>query len=176
MLQIMKRDRFTLILRFLHLNDSTQYRKKGEPGHNALFKLRPFIEPLFSNFQSHYTLSKEVCIDESMISFKGRLSFIQYVPKKPTKWGMKAFVLADSKTGYLYNWHLYTEVSFTYTYNVCIEGGIGSVCTLHTYAGIHACTCITCTTCMYIYHNHILYSPYTHARTHTHTRTHAHTL
>ena len=47
-------------------------------------------------------------IDESMIGFKGRLSFLQYMPKKPTKWGMKAYVLADSKTGYTYSWRLYT--------------------------------------------------------------------
>ena len=107
-IQIMKRDRFSLVLRFLHLNDSSQYIRKGEPGYDPLFKLRPFIEPLFQNFQSHYTLSKEVCIDESMIAFKGRLSFIQYMSKKLTKWGMKAFVLVDSQTGYLYNWHLYT--------------------------------------------------------------------
>ena len=34
-----------------------------------------------------------------MIGFKGRVSFIQYCPLKPTKWGLKAFVLADSETG-----------------------------------------------------------------------------
>ena len=28
--------------------------------------------------------------------------------KKPTKWGMKAWVLADSTNGYVYNWKLYT--------------------------------------------------------------------
>ena len=106
------------------MNDSTQYRRKGEPGHDPLYKMRPFIEPLFENFRSCYTLSKEISVDESMIAFKGRLSFIQYMPKKPTKWGMKAFVLADSKTGYLYNWHLYTgkyivvpyEYAYTYIY------------------------------------------------------------
>ncbi|CAI7992357.1 PiggyBac transposable element-derived protein 4, partial [Geodia barretti] len=43
-----------------------------------------------------------------MIGFKGRLTFIQYMPKKPTKWGLKAYVLADSTTGYMYNWILYT--------------------------------------------------------------------
>ena len=43
-----------------------------------------------------------------MISYKGRLAFIQYMPKKPKKWGMKAWVLSESKTGYVYNWHLYT--------------------------------------------------------------------
>ncbi|CAI8040221.1 PiggyBac transposable element-derived protein 4 [Geodia barretti] len=43
-----------------------------------------------------------------MIGFKGRLVFIQYLPKKPTKWGMKAYVLADSSTGYVWAWMLYT--------------------------------------------------------------------
>ena len=108
----MKRDRFSLILRFLHLNDNSKYKKKGEEGHDPLFKLRPFLEPLLTQFQENYTLSKEVCVDETMIGFKGRLSFIQYMPKKPTKWGMKAFVLADSCTGYMYNWHLYTGIIY----------------------------------------------------------------
>ena len=43
-----------------------------------------------------------------MISFKGRLSFLQYMPKKPVKWGMKAWALADSTSGYTWNFKLYT--------------------------------------------------------------------
>ena len=104
----MKRDRFSLLMKFLHLNDNSQYIKKGEPGHDPLYKLRPFLTPLIAHFQSSYTLHREVSVDESMIGFKGRLGFIQYMPKKPTKWGMKAFVLSDAHTGYMYNWHLYT--------------------------------------------------------------------
>ena len=104
----MKRDRFSLILRFLHLNDNSGYRRKGEPGHDPLYKLRPFLTPLIAKFQSAYTLHQQVSVDESMIGFKGRLGFIQYMPKKPTKWGLKAFVLSDACTGYIYSWHLYT--------------------------------------------------------------------
>ena len=105
---IMKRDRFSLILRFLHLSDSSKYIPKGQPGYDPLYKIRPFVNPLLKNFQSAYNLGREVSIDESMIGFKGRLHFIQYMPDKPTKRGMKAFVLADSKNGYSYNWRLYT--------------------------------------------------------------------
>ena len=43
-----------------------------------------------------------------MIAFKGRLSFLQYLPKKPHKWEMKAWVLADAQTGYTWGWKLYT--------------------------------------------------------------------
>ena len=42
------------------------------------------------------------------VSFQGRLSSIQYMPKKPHKWGMKAWVLADLSNGYVWKWELYT--------------------------------------------------------------------
>ena len=51
-------------------------------------------------------------IDEAMVSFKGRAWFMQYMPKKPKKWGLKAFSLADSKTGYTLNWKLYAGKLF----------------------------------------------------------------
>ena len=84
---ILKRDRFSLIMRFLHLNDSTKYVPKGQPGHDPLYKLRPFVDPLITNFQAAYTLGREVSVDEAMIGFKGRLWFVQYMPKKPTSGG-----------------------------------------------------------------------------------------
>ena len=80
---ILKRDRFSLKLRFLHLNDNTKYIPKGQPGHDPLYKLRPFMDPQLDNFRAAYNLGREISIDESMIGFKGRLYFIQYMPKKP---------------------------------------------------------------------------------------------
>ena len=70
---IMSRDWFSLILKFLHLNDSTKYIPKGQPGHDPLFKLRPFFDLLIANFQAAYSLGQEISMDESMIGFKGRL-------------------------------------------------------------------------------------------------------
>ena len=105
---VMSRDRFSLILRFLHLNDNSGYVPKGQVGYDPLYKLRPFLTKLLERFEANYTPRKELSLDEQMISFKGRLSFVQYMPKKPTKWGIKAFVLADSKSGYTFRWRLYT--------------------------------------------------------------------
>ena len=81
---------------------------RGQPGHDILFKLRPLLEYLIPRFQNVFTPNREIAVDESMIGYKGRLSFLQYMPKKPKKWGMKAWALADSKTGYIWNWKLYT--------------------------------------------------------------------
>ena len=111
---ILKRDRFTLILRFLHLNDSNGYIPKGQAGYDPLYKIRPFMDQLLNNCKLSYNLGQEVSVDESMIGFKGRLWFIQYLPNKPTKWGMKAFVLADSHSGYTWGWKLYAGMSGNY--------------------------------------------------------------
>ena len=81
---------------------------RDSPNYDRIYKIRPFLDKLLTSFKTNYKPSQYLSIDESMISFKGRLSWIQYMPKKPTKWGMKAWVLADSTNGYVYNWKLYT--------------------------------------------------------------------
>jgi hypothetical protein len=50
---------------------------------------------------------KELCLDEGMVLFKGRLAFEQYMPFKPTKWGLKVWVLTDAETGYILNFEIY---------------------------------------------------------------------
>ena len=100
--------RFELLLKFLHLNDSRKQPARGQPEYDKLYKVRPFLDAVVKNFQACYTPSENLSIDESMVGFKGRLAFLQYMPKKPQKWGMKAWVLADSSSGYIWNWKLYT--------------------------------------------------------------------
>ena len=106
--KLLSRDRFFLFLKFLYLADNTKQAARGEPGYDKLFKLRPFMDPLIQSFQQMFIPQQQLSIDEAMISFEGRLSFLQYLPKKPKKWGMKAWALADSKMGYVWNWKLHT--------------------------------------------------------------------
>jgi hypothetical protein len=60
------------------------------------------------NFQDRYDPHRELSVDEAMVSFKGRLAFKQYMPAKPTKWGIKIWELADSHNGYVLNMQVYT--------------------------------------------------------------------
>lgn len=105
---IMSRDRFLLLLKFLHLADNTRMAAKGQRGYDTLFKVRHLLTTLIARYKDSYRMKKEVSVDESIIAYKGRLSFLQYMPKKPHKWGMKAWVLAEAETGYTWNFHLYT--------------------------------------------------------------------
>ena len=105
---ILPRDRFFAILRFLNLPDNSSAIPRGQPGHDRAFKIRPMIRSLVEAWQDAYDLEKSVSVDECMIAFKGRVSTRQYMPKKPSKWGLKGWVLAGSDSGYAYNWMLYT--------------------------------------------------------------------
>ena len=44
-----------------------------------------------------------------MMAFKGRLSFRQYLPAKPTKYGIKVWMAADASNGYIVNFSVYLE-------------------------------------------------------------------
>ena len=39
-------------------------------------------------------------VEESLLGFRGRCSFKQYITNKPSKYGIKIFVLADNQTSY----------------------------------------------------------------------------
>jgi len=66
-------------------------------------KINLYLEKLAKNFQKFYVLGKNICIDESILQFKGRNSMKFYIPMKPHKWGFKIHLLCDSDTHYLYN-------------------------------------------------------------------------
>jgi hypothetical protein len=55
-----------------------------------------------------------VCIDESLLLFKGNLSFRQYIPSKASRFGIKFFVICDCATGYVLNFIVYTGKTTEY--------------------------------------------------------------
>ena len=105
---VMSRDRFLSILRFLHLNDSSLQKKQGEEGYDRLFKVRPLLEHMSGVFPLYYQPRQHLSIDEMMIGTRCRISFLQYLPKKPTKWGIKVWILSEAKTGYVLSFQVYT--------------------------------------------------------------------
>jgi len=80
---------------------------RGEPGFDKVYRMREFLNLILRNSQRLYKLDREVAIDETMVPHKGRLSFKQYIKNKPTRWGIKLWVLCEAKTGYVYNFDVY---------------------------------------------------------------------
>lgn len=104
----MSRDRFLSILRFLHLADSTKQKKQGEQGYDPLFKVRPLIDHLSAVFQQYYQPLRQLSIDEMMVGTRCCIAFLQFMPKKPTRFGIKIWVNSEAKTGYVLKFEIYT--------------------------------------------------------------------
>ena len=71
-------------------------------------KVKALLDLLVPNFQESYTPSRDISVDETMVGFRGWFGAKQYMPNKPTKYGVKAFTMADSTHGYILNILLYT--------------------------------------------------------------------
>ena len=102
------RDRFTEIGRYLHFVDNATLLPRSSPGYDRLGKVRPVLNYLQTQFSSVYTPGQDIAVDEAMVKFQGRSSLKQYMPKKPTKRGIKVWVLADSTNGYFSKIQVYT--------------------------------------------------------------------
>ena len=105
---IMSRNRFELIQTFLHFNNSNMQVPRGQRGFSPLFKIQPLLDIVDPTYMRVYSPRRELSLDESMVKFKGRIFFRQYLPAKPTKWGIKEFILAEAKTGYALKSIVYT--------------------------------------------------------------------
>ncbi|CAF4700965.1 unnamed protein product [Rotaria sp. Silwood2] len=100
---IMSRDRFLLLLRFLHFNDN-----EYQPTNDKLYKIKPIINYLRERFGQLLVPYQNVCIDESLILWKDRLSFKQYIPSKRSRFGIKLYVLCDVNTEIILDFIVYT--------------------------------------------------------------------
>lgn len=125
---VMPRNRYELLTKYFHLNDSTKNPARNFPGHDKLHKVRPVLDNAKKKFPRHYKPHKNVAVDEAMIKFKGRCSFLQYIPSKPCKWGIKAWAIADSESFYLVDFNIYTGKDVNCVNNVPL--GTRVVCDL----------------------------------------------
>ena len=72
----MSRNRFQLILRFIHFSDNGN----ADPA-DRLYKVRPVLDFLLGRFRALYTPAREIAIDEGMMKWRGRLQFRVYNPQ-----------------------------------------------------------------------------------------------
>ncbi|CAB3222388.1 unnamed protein product [Arctia plantaginis] len=74
---------------------------------NKLKKIHDLANMLNSRFQEVLTPGKFIVIDESMIPWRGRLKFKQYIKNKSHKYGVKIYKLCTPE-GYIYNSIIYS--------------------------------------------------------------------
>lgn len=105
--KIMSYRRFQLIYRYMHFADNNAFDAKTHEC-PKLAKIWPVLKHLSSSFQEAITPERDVSIDESLMLFKGRLAWKQYIPLKRSRFGIKSYMLCESKTGYVWSLIIYT--------------------------------------------------------------------
>lgn len=97
--------RFLFLLRSLRFDDI--FTRDGRKLQDKLAPIRHFHQRFVTNCFTYYNLSEFGTIDEMLHSFRGRCSFVQYIPNKPAKYGIKMYGLCDAKTFYTLNFEIY---------------------------------------------------------------------
>ncbi|KAJ8975404.1 hypothetical protein NQ317_001944 [Molorchus minor] len=85
----MPRTRFELLLKMWHFSNNETC-----PEGDRIYKVEPLIKIFVNKCQEVYVPGEIVCIDETLIPFRGRLLIKQYIPNKTHKgftWNMKLY-------------------------------------------------------------------------------------
>ncbi|KAJ8966034.1 hypothetical protein NQ314_003772 [Rhamnusium bicolor] len=123
--RLMKRDRFLLILKLLHFSDNDNVPVEKD----SLVKIRRIVDHLRNRFKEGLVPNENLCIDESLMLFRGRVFFTQYIPSKRHRFGVKFFLLCDCDTGYILDFIIYTGATsdikyFTDRYDIGKSGSV----------------------------------------------------
>ena len=97
--------RYEKLMQYLHVSD-----RATEPmgqNYDKLYKILPLLKMVQESFKVHYNPGKNQTVDEAMIGFKWRLSYVQYLPAKPIKHGIKVWMRCNSELAYLHEFDVY---------------------------------------------------------------------
>jgi len=118
--QLFSRNRYLSLLRNLHFTNNEDNNE------NRLRKVDKVIENLKEKFAQAFIPFQNLCIDESLLLWKGKLSFKQYIPSKRNRFGIKLFLLCDCETKYVLDFIVYigSATEITNTPELGISGSI----------------------------------------------------
>lgn len=98
---VMPRNRFELLLQMIHFSEDDDNNQS-----DRLHRIKHLLDVMNENFHRNYIPGQDICIDESMVPFRGRLVFRQYNKQKRHKYGIKLFKLC-TLPGYTYKINIY---------------------------------------------------------------------
>ncbi|CAK9796542.1 PiggyBac transposable element-derived protein 4 [Anthophora plagiata] len=104
--KVMSADRFLLLCKFLHF-ENNQLHDEIRP-RTKMTTIKMVLDNIVKKCQTLYIPQIDTCIDGSLLMWKGRLSWKQYIPLNRSRFGIKIFVLCDSESGYIWNFCVYT--------------------------------------------------------------------
>jgi len=103
--EIMSRDRFLHILRFLHFADNSLRLDQCEE-YDLLWKLWPIFDTLNQAYAKFYNPSEHLAVGEVIVKLQDEVIFRQYIPKKRKSVRIRIYKLCD-ESGYTYDMSMY---------------------------------------------------------------------
>jgi hypothetical protein len=103
--ELITRDRYFKLLQMLYFTDDARHTS------DRLYKIRNVVEILRKAFNELFQPYQRLCVDESLLLYKWRLFFKQYIPSKRNRFGIKSFVLSDCETGFVQDLIIYAGSS-----------------------------------------------------------------
>ena len=89
-------DCFLWFSNFYILITTTTQTTTWEIKTDRLHKIQPFLDMSRERFRKVYELDKQLSVDKSLVLFKGRLHFKQYIKTKRSRFGTKLYKLRTS--------------------------------------------------------------------------------
>ena len=99
------RQRFQYVLRVLRFDDA-EYRRQYRSD-DKLEPIRECFDLWVNTLRDGNVPGSMLTVDEELVTFRGRCPFKQYIPSKPGRYGIKFWILSDSKLSYVYNMETY---------------------------------------------------------------------
>ncbi|XP_066260450.1 piggyBac transposable element-derived protein 4-like [Euwallacea similis] len=101
----MPQQRFRFLMQHLRFDDGTTRSDRRQ--YDKLASIREVFTDFVLKCKAAYVPFENVTIDEKLEAFRGKCSFRQYIPSKPTRYELKVFALVDSKTFFTLNLEVY---------------------------------------------------------------------
>lgn len=102
----MSLENFSKISRVIRFdNKSTRQERRRT---DKLAAIRDIWEKWVEVLPKLFNPYENVTVDEQLVAFRGRCPFKQYIPSKPAKYGIKIWILCDTKTSYALKLQVYT--------------------------------------------------------------------
>ncbi|XP_060862212.1 piggyBac transposable element-derived protein 4-like [Metopolophium dirhodum] len=101
--QIMSRNRYQILLRYIHFTNN-----EHQAANDRLYKIKMVLNEVKKNFRDAMVPFQSLVIDESLLLWKGRLSFKQFIRTKRHRFGIKFFILCDVETDFILDFVIYT--------------------------------------------------------------------
>lgn len=105
--KLMSYRRYHNLKQYLHFSNNENYDPKTHPN-PKLNKIWPIYSKINELSKNAVTLEQDVSIDESLLLYKGRLAWKQYLPLKRARFGIKMYMLCEAKSGYIWSTIIYT--------------------------------------------------------------------